>query len=154
MKIAIGSDHAGFGYKKLLAEFLSKKGIEFKDLGTDSAESVDYPDYAYKVAKEVAEKKAAKGIIICGTGIGVCIAANKVSGIRAATCGDTFSAKAAVIHNNANVLCVGERVVGSGLFLEIADAFLGAKFEGGRHQLRVDKITKIEKENLQTKEKK
>lgn len=144
MKIALGSDHAGLKLKKEIIEHLKGKDIEFKDLGTDTEESCDYPDYAKKVAIQVADKNYDLGILICGTGIGISIAANKVPGIRAALCSDTFSAHASREHNNANILALGERVVGVGLALDIVDTFLNSEFQGGRHQRRVDKISNIE----------
>lgn len=144
MKIALGSDHAGLKLKKEIIEHLKGKNIEFKDLGTDTEESCDYPDYAKKVAIQVADKNYDLGILICGTGIGISIAANKVPGIRAALCSDTFSARASREHNNANILALGERVVGVGLALDIVDTFLNSQFQGGRHQRRVDKISDIE----------
>ncbi|MBA5851478.1 ribose 5-phosphate isomerase B [Clostridium sp. cel8] len=144
MKIALGSDHAGFPLKKEIMKHLEERNIEFKDFGTFSEESCDYPDYGQKVAEEVASKNFEFGIIVCGTGIGISISANKVPGIRAALCGDTFSARATRQHNDANILALGQRVVGPGLALDIVDAFLDAKFLGGRHKRRVDKISKIE----------
>lgn len=144
MKIALGSDHAGFPLKKEIMKHLEERNIEFKDFGTFSEESCDYPDYGQKVAEEVASKNFEFGIIVCGTGIGISISANKVPGIRAALCGDTFSARATRQHNDANILALGQRVVGTGLALDIVDAFLDAKFLGGRHKRRVDKISKIE----------
>jgi ribose 5-phosphate isomerase B len=145
MKIALGSDHGGIRLKKEIIKHLEKKGIELKDFGTYSEDSCDYPDFAEKVAEEVVAKNYDLGILICGTGIGISIAANKVPGVRAALCSDTFSAHATREHNNANILALGERVVGPGLALDIVDAFLNAKFEGDRHQRRIDKISEIEK---------
>lgn len=145
MKIAVGSDHAGLNLKQEIIEHLKNKQIEVKDFGTYNTESCDYPDYALKVAEEVASKNYDFGILICGTGIGIGISANKVPGIRAALCHDTFSARASRQHNNANVLTMGERVVGKGLALDIVDTFLNSKFEGGRHLRRINKITEIEK---------
>lgn len=147
MKIAVGSDHAGFDLKNEIIKYLTDKGIELKDFGTYTKESCDYPDYAFKVATEVANKNYDLGILVCGTGIGISIAANKVKGIRAAVCSDTFSAHASREHNNANILAMGERVVGPGLAFDIVDAFLNASFQGGRHARRVDKISKIESGN-------
>lgn len=145
MKIALGSDHAGLPLKEQIINHLKEKGIQLEDFGTYSEESCDYPDYAMKVAENVAAKEYDFGILICGTGIGISIAANKVPGIRAALCSDTFSAHACRQHNNANILAIGQRVVGLGLALDIVDTFLNAKFEEGRHQKRIDKITEIEK---------
>ncbi|MCX7951447.1 MAG: ribose 5-phosphate isomerase B [Clostridiales bacterium] len=145
MKLAIGCDHGGYNLKTAILEHLDKKGIEYKDFGCYSTESCDYPDFAEKVAEAIVNGECERGIIICGTGIGISIAANKVPGIRAAHCTDTFSAKASRQHNDANILALGERITGVGLALDIVDAYLEAEFEGGRHQRRVDKITEIEK---------
>ncbi|WP_346939661.1 ribose 5-phosphate isomerase B [uncultured Clostridium sp.] len=145
MKIAIGSDHGGLRLKKEVIKHLEKKNIEVKDYGTYTEDSCDYPDFAEKVAEAVVAKEYGYGILICGTGIGISISANKIPGIRAALCSDTFSAHATREHNNANILAMGERVVGTGLALDIVDAFLGSTFEGGRHENRVDKIIEIEK---------
>lgn len=143
--IAIGSDHGGINLKNELIKYLNENNIVFKDFGTYSAESCDYPDIAVSVAHSVTGGESELGILICGTGIGMSIAANKVNGIRAALCHDVFSAKATRRHNNSNILACGERVIGAGLFLEIVDAFLNAKFEGGRHANRVDKIKQLER---------
>lgn len=145
MKIAIGCDHGGFQLKGEIIKHLKDKGIEVKDYGTYTEESCDYPDIAIQVAEDVAANKNDFGILICGTGIGISISANKVPGIRAALCSDTFSAHATRQHNNANILAMGQRVVGAGLALDIVDTFLDSKFEGERHQKRIDKITDIEK---------
>ena len=145
MKIAVGSDHGGVDLKEEIINFLKSKNYEVKDFGSNSKESCDYPDYALPVAEAVVAKDFDFGILVCGTGIGVSIAANKVPGIRAALCSDTFSAHATREHNNANVLTLGARVVGTGLALDIVKTFLSAKFEGDRHQGRIDKITAIEK---------
>ncbi|OUM95249.1 MAG: ribose 5-phosphate isomerase B [Firmicutes bacterium ZCTH02-B6] len=145
MRIAIGSDHAGFELKKELAAHLEAAGYSVVDMGTESRESCDYPDYAQRVAEAVAAGQYDRGILVCGTGIGMSIAANKVPGVRAALCAEPFSARMAREHNDANVLCLGARVVGPGLALEIADAFLAAQFAGGRHARRVDKIRELEK---------
>jgi len=145
MKVAIASDHGGFVLKGKIMEYLKEKGIEFKDMGTYDCGSVDYPDFGEKVALAVVEGTFDKGICICGTGIGIGIAANKVPGVRAALCHDTFSARNSREHNDANVLCMGERVVGPGLAMDIVDIWLHTEFAGGRHGKRVDKITQIEK---------
>jgi ribose 5-phosphate isomerase B len=145
LKIAIGSDHGGFRLKEEIIAHLKAKGTEYKDFGIFSEESVDYPDVALEVAEEVAARNFEFGILICGTGIGIGIAANKVPGIRAALCSDTFSAHACREHNNANILTIGQRVVGSGLALDIVDVFLNSQFEGDRHKRRIDKISEIEK---------
>lgn len=144
MKIALGSDHAGFPLKKEIMKHLESKNIEFKDFGTFSEESCDYPDYGQKVGEQVASKNYEFGILVCGTGIGISIAANKIPGVRAALCGDTFSAHACREHNNANILALGERIIGVGLALDIVDTFLNAEFQGGRHERRINKITEIE----------
>ena len=143
--IAIGSDHAGYALKCQVMDHLREQNIEFEDFGTYSTQSCDYPDYARKVAMAVASGKCEKGILVCGTGIGMSMAANKVDGIRAAVCSDTFSARATRMHNNANIICFGERVVGPGLANDIVDIFLSTPFEGGRHQRRVDKVDSIGK---------
>ncbi len=144
--IAIGSDHGGFALKKELIAYLEKKGIEYKDFGTQSETSCDYPDIAIPVAEAVAAGKYKFGILTCGTGIGMSIAANKVKGIRAALCHDVYSAKMTRLHNDANILCCGGRVIGAGLFLEIVEAFLNTGFEGGRHSVRIGKISAREAE--------
>lgn len=145
MKIAIGCDHGGVELKEEIKKYLFEAGYETKDFGTNSNESCDYPDYAILVAEAVAAKEFDFGILICGTGIGIGIAANKIPGIRAALCSDTFSAHATREHNDANILTIGQRVVGPGLALDIVKTFLNTKFEGGRHQNRIDKIAEIEK---------
>lgn len=145
MKIGLGSDHGGLKLKEEVKKHLSERGIEFVDYGTDSEESVDYPDYGKKVGEAVVSGECDKGIVICGTGIGISIAANKVKGVICALCGDTFSAKMAREHNNSNMLALGERVLGVGLALEILDTWLDSEFAGGRHERRVGKILEIEK---------
>lgn len=144
MKIVIGSDHAGFALKKQIISHLEEQGHEVIDVGANDTSSVDYPDFGLKVAEEVAAGGYDRGIVICGTGIGISIAANKVKGIRCAMVSDTFSAEMARAHNNANMIGFGERVVGLGLATKIVDAFLKTDFEGGRHGRRVDKIIEIE----------
>lgn len=144
MKVAVGCDHGGYQLKQEVIAYLEKKGYEYKDFGTHSTESCDYPDIAEPVAQGVAQGEFDKGILICGTGIGIGIAANKVKGIRAALCHDTFSAHASREHNDANILTMGQRVIGPGLALEIVDIWLHTEFEGGRHAKRVEKIHKIE----------
>lgn len=145
-RIALGADHAGFHIKEVIKSFLEGQGYPVDDAGTWSEESVDYPDYARKVAGEVARGQAPLGILICGTGIGVAIAANKVEGVRAATAHDAMTARAAREHNDANVLTLGGRVVDTEHALEIVREFLGASFAGGRHQRRIDKITEIDRQ--------
>ena len=145
MKIAIGCDHGAFRLKNEIIEFLNSENYEVKDFGTYSEESCDYPDIALPVAEAVVNKEYDFGILVCGTGIGIGIAANKVPGVRAALCSDTFSAHATREHNNANILTMGQRVVGTGLALDIVKTFLNTEFEGERHQKRIDKISEIEK---------
>lgn len=145
MRIALGSDHGGLSLKTEIIKHLKSKNIELTDFGTHTEDSCDYPDYALKVAEEVVAGNFELGILVCGTGIGVSICANKVPGIRAALCGDTFSAHATREHNNANILTLGERTIGTGLAIDIVDTFINAKFLGERHQRRIDKITEIEK---------
>lgn len=142
--IAIGSDHGGFELKSEIIKHLEERGLQVKDMGTCDCSSVDYPDYGQAVAEEVSSGKCEKGIIICGTGIGISIAANKVAGIRAALCTDGYMARMAKEHNNANIIAMGARVVGAGLAIDIVDAWLDAEFQGGRHAQRVAKITAIE----------
>ena len=149
MKISIASDHGGFELKSRVIEILKKRKIEVEDLGNESAtESVDYPDYAIRVAAMVSQEQVDAGLLICGTGIGMCIAANKFKGVRAAVVSDTYSAKMAKEHNNANILCIGGRVVESAKAEAILTAWLDAKFEGGRHDRRLEKIKEIEKRNF------
>lgn len=138
--LALGSDHAGFALKQSLKQALGQWGIEFEDLGTMSEASVDYPDFAHAVADGVADGKYRFGVLVCGTGLGVSMAANRHKGVRAAVCTDSYAAKMARQHNDANVLCVGARIVGPGLAEDILKAFLDAPFEGGRHAKRVTKI--------------
>ena len=140
MKIALGADHAGFELKERLRHFISQLGHEVSDLGTDSQDSVDYPDYARAVASLVASGGADRGLLVCGTGTGMAIAANKVNGIRAAACNEPYSAAMARAHNDANILTLGSRVAGCGLAEEIVARFLTTDFEGGRHQVRLDKF--------------
>ena len=145
MKIAIGCDHAALKLKNDVVEKLRKEGYEVEDFGIHEQKSVDYPDYALPVAEAVADGRADKGILICGTGIGMSIAANKVKGIRCALCSDTFSAHATREHNDANILAFGERVVGEGLAMDIVDTFLKTPFSGDdRHVKRIAKISAIE----------
>lgn len=144
MKIAIGCDHGGFDHKNAIKEHLIARGFEVQDFGVYENKSVDYPDIAVKVADSVAAKENELGILICGTGIGMSLAANKVKGIRAAVLSDHFSAKYTRLHNNSNVLCLGGRVIGIGTAIELVDLFVDTEFEGGRHQARIDKITVIE----------
>ena len=145
-KVVIGCDHAGYELKIKVMEHLKARGFDLLDVGTDSTASCDYPLFARDLCRALQEGKAELGILICGTGIGMSIAANKCKGIRACACSDTFSARLTRNHNDANVLCFGARVVGEGLAYDLVDAFLDASFEGGKHQRRVDLITAIEEE--------
>lgn len=144
MKIALGSDHGGFRLKEAIKKDLVAKGYEVVDFGSDSTDSCDYPDFAIPVARKVGSGEFDRGILICGTGIGIGITANKIKGVRAALCHDTFSAQATRNHNDANILTMGERVVGEGLALKIVETFLTSEFEAGRHQRRIDKISELE----------
>ena len=146
MKIAMGNDHAAVEMKQEIMAYLREKGYEVLNLGTDSSESCDYPLFGEKVGQAVASGEADLGIAICGTGIGISLAANKVPGIRAAVCSEPYSAKLSRMHNDTNVLCFGARVVGTELAKMIVDEWLSAEFLGGRHQRRVDMIMAIEKE--------
>ena len=146
MKFYIATDHAGFHYKEQVKDYIKSKGIEIIDLGPDSADRVDYPDYGRKCAEAVKADEGSFGIIICGTGIGISMAANKLEGIRAALCHDAYTATMARAHNNAQILAFGERVVGMGVVQSMIDAFVETEFEGGRHAKRVEKINEIDKE--------
>ncbi len=145
MKIAIGNDHAATDMKNEIMQHLKDRGCEVINMGTDGYESVDYPDYAKKVCDAVNSGEADLGVAICGTGVGISIACNKVDGIRACCCSEPFSAKLSRQHNDTNVLCFGARVVGPELAKMIVDEWLDAEFMGGRHQLRVDKIMALQK---------
>ena len=140
MKIAIGNDHAGVEFKNKLMEELRSKGYEIMNVGTDILDSVDYPDIAKKVSEKVLNGEAKFGILICGTGIGISIAANKIKGIRAALCHNEYTAKLARLHNDANIIALGARVLGEDLGLACVEAFVNTEFEGGRHAKRVGKI--------------
>lgn len=142
--IALSSDHAGFPLKEAIKEYFIENNIEFEDCGAYNTDSVDYPYQAKKACDLVVEGKCDKAILCCGTGIGISMAANKIKGIRAACCSDYFSAKYTRLHNDANALCLGARVIGVGAALELVDVFINTEFEGGRHQRRVDQITEIE----------
>lgn len=144
MKIAISSDHGGNQLRREICQMLTELGVEYKDFGPETDDSVDYPDYAEPVSTGVASGEYDRGILICGTGIGMSIAANKVKGIRCALVHDVFSAKATRAHNDTNVLAMGERVIGPGLAREIVSAWLDTPFEGGRHGRRIDKLTELE----------
>lgn len=146
MKVFIGCDHAALGMKNEIVEYVKSLGFEAHDEGTYTEERVDYPVYAKKVALAVKENEGSLGILICGTGIGMSLAANKVKGIRAAAVSEVYSAKLTRQHNNSNIVCIGARVIGVETAKMIVDAFLGTEFEGERHQRRVDMITEIENE--------
>ncbi|MFP3388951.1 ribose 5-phosphate isomerase B [Brevibacillus sp. SIMBA_040] len=147
MKVAIAADHGGYKLKEEIKTLLTSMNIQTEDFGCTCEESVDYPDYALPVAEKVAAGQFDRGILVCGTGIGMSIAANKVPGIRCALVHDTFSARATREHNNTNVLAMGERVIGPGLALDIVKIWLETEFQGGRHERRVDKITQIEEKH-------
>ncbi|SJZ37107.1 ribose 5-phosphate isomerase B [Cetobacterium ceti] len=140
MKIALGADHGGYQLKEIIKKHLESKGYEVVDKGTYSTDSVDYPDYAKAVATAILENEVERGILVCGTGIGISIAANRFKGIRAALCNNTTMAKLTREHNNANILALGGRMTGDVLALEMVDVFLDTEFQGGRHQTRIDKI--------------
>ena len=149
MKIAIGCDHGGINLKPVLIAYLEKQGVEFKDFGTFTKDSCDYNDYAEMVGNAVAGGEYDLGILICGTGIGMSIAANKIKGVRCAHCHDVFSAKMTKLHNDANIIAFGERVIGAGLMLEIVDAFIHTGFSNDeRHVRRVEKIKALENKNF------
>ncbi len=150
-KIAIASDHGGFDLKESIIAHLLNTGWEVDDLGPHSGDSVDYPDYGIKLAEAVAEKKVERGIVICGTGIGMSIVVNRYPGIRGTLCSDLFTAKLCREHNDSNILIMGGRVIGKGLAAEIVNTWLNTAFEGGRHQRRLDKINQIDS-NLKSKE--
>jgi ribose 5-phosphate isomerase B len=144
MRIAIGSDHAGFALKQNLIGLLTELGHSYQDFGCFNSNSVDYPDIGRPVAEAVSQGKFDRGILICASGIGMCIVANKIAGTRAAVCHDTFSARRAREHNDVNVLCLGEWVIGQGLMREVVTTYLSTEFAGGRHARRVEKIRAIE----------
>ncbi|MBQ6816323.1 MAG: ribose 5-phosphate isomerase B [Clostridia bacterium] len=148
MKIAIGCDHGGLDHKNAIAEFLKEKGFEVLDHGIYEQKAIDYPIIAKKVALSVKNNEADLGVLVCGTGIGMSLAANKIKGIRAAVCSEHFSAKYTRLHNNSNILCLGGRVIGVGTALELVDLFVNTEFEGGRHQNRINLINEIENNNL------
>lgn len=146
MKVAIGCDHGGFDLKKSVIEVMEEMGLQVVDFGTNSTDSVDYPDFARGVAKAVVTGECERGILICGTGIGMSIAANKIPGVRAALCHDVYSAKLSREHNDSNILVMGARVIGPGLCQEITRTWLSGQFTGGRHARRVEKIKALERE--------
>ncbi len=149
-KIAIASDHGGFDLKENIIAFLLKKGLEIDNLGAHSTDSVDYPDYGIKLAQAITDKKFVRGILICGTGVGMSIVVNRFPGIRGTLCSDVYTAKMCREHNDSNILIMGGRVIGVSLAMEILDIWLNTEFEGGRHQRRLDKIKEIDA-NLKTK---
>ena len=144
MKVAIGCDHAGLTLKNAVIEHLKQRGFEITDCGTYDSASCHYPVFAQKVAEAVTSGAAEKGILVCGTGVGMSMAANKIKGIRAACVSDCFSAEATRAHNDANIVCFGQRVVGEGLAFKIVDTFLDTPFEGGRHQIRIDMVNELD----------
>lgn len=144
MKVAIGCDHGGLDLKEAVISLLKELNLDYEDMGTHDRSSCDYPDYAEKVAAAVVSGQCQQGILVCGTGIGMSIAANKVPGIRAALCNEIFSAKMARNHNDANILCIGARVVGAGVAQEIVKAYFTSDFEGGRHGRRVEKLNLLD----------
>jgi len=149
-KIAIASDHGGFDLKESIIAFLLKKGLEIDNLGAHSTDSVDYPDYGIKLAQAIIDKKFVRGILICGTGVGMSIVVNRFPGIRGTLCSDVYTAKMCREHNDSNILIMGGRVIEVDLAIEILDTWLNTEFEGGRHQRRLDKINEIDT-NLKTK---
>lgn len=144
MRIALGSDHGGYDLKEVIKKHLQQRGFEVEDFGTDTTDSCDYPQFALSVGEAVAAGSYEKGILVCGTGVGISIAANKIPGVRCALVGDCFTARGTREHNDSNILALGGRVVGPGLALEIVDIWVDTEFQGGRHQNRVDLITEIE----------
>ncbi len=148
MKLAIGADHGGYLLKEEVKKWLDQHGVAYEDFGTFSEASVDYPEIAAKVGHAIVDGKCDRGILVCGTGIGISIAANKIKGIRAAVCADEFCAEYCRRHNNANILCMGGRVLSTELALRMVDLYLNTEFEGGRHQRRVDMFTALENEEM------
>lgn len=145
MRVALGSDHGGYELKVVVLKYLEAQGLKVQDFGTYSADPVDYPQYGFSVGSAIIKGEADLGIVICGTGQGMAMAANKIPGIRAAVCSETYSARMAREHNNANVLSLGARVIGAGLALDVVDIFLKTEFLGGKHARRVDLISEIER---------
>jgi len=145
VRVALGADHGGYELKETIRQHLETQGIEVQDFGTHSKDSVDYPKYGFAVGSAIIKEETDLGIVVCGTGLGISMAANKMPGIRAAVCTETFSARMAREHNNANILALGARVIGVGLALEIVDIFLKTEFSGGRHALRVNLLSNIER---------
>jgi ribose 5-phosphate isomerase B len=145
MKVALGCDHAGYALKEVIASLLEREGYELLDEGTSSGESCDYPDFAERVALRLVSGEADRGILICATGIGMAMTANKIPGVRAAACNDLYTARYSRLHNDANLLALGARVVGSGLAGEIVGVWMETPFEGGRHSRRLDKMGEVER---------
>lgn len=143
MKIAVGSDHAGFKLKEIIRRYLEKEGHEVKDVGTFSEESVHYPEFAFRIAGLVSRGEVDRGVLVCGSGIGMCMAANRVRGVRAVNATEPYGAKMSRRHNDANVLCLGERFIGQDMALEILNVWLAEPFEGGRHLLRVQMMDEM-----------
>ncbi len=148
MKLGFGADHAGYELKEILKKYLQDKGYECIDYGTHSTERVDYPEFGRIVGEKVASGEVDKGVLVCGTGVGISLAANKVKGIRACVCSEPYTAMMSAKHNNANIIAMGGRVVGEDMAKMIVDSFLESEFEGGRHKMRVDKIIAIENEEV------
>ena len=148
MRVAVGSDHRGFEIKKKVVSLLERLGHQVADVGTDGLQSVDYPDFARTVGQQVASQQVDRGILICGTGIGMAIAANKVQGVRAATCHDELTAQMSRLHNNTNILCLAADLLGEPLIDRMVETWLNTEFEGGRHLRRIEKIAGIEDEDL------
>ena len=144
MRIVVGSDHAGLGLKEVVTGHLTAAGHDVIDVGTSNTDSVDYPDFGAAVGQKVAANEADLGVALCGSGLGICISANKVDGVRAVTITDVTSARLSRQHNDANVVCMGERLIGPQTALDVVDAFVATEFEGGRHSRRVDKISALE----------
>jgi len=150
-RVAVGADHAGYRYKEILVDHLRSLGHEVLDLGTDGPQSVDYPDYARAVAETVARGEAGRGLLVCGSAVGVCIVANKVPGVRAGICHETYSARQAVEHDDMNILCLGERVIGIEVAREVTSAFMNARFsDEERHRRRLAKLRAVERDYLGT----
>ena len=147
MVLALGSDHGGYALKEEVKKYLDSRGVAYHDFGCHSTDSCDYPVFGKMVGEAVASGEYERGLLFCGTGIGISIAANKVKGVRAACCSDCYSAKYTRMHNDANILAMGGRVVGPGLAIEMVALFLDTEFEGGRHQRRIDLVSQIEAEN-------
>jgi ribose 5-phosphate isomerase B len=152
IRVAVGADHAGFRYKQILADLLKQGGYEVIDMGTDGPQSVDYPDYARAVAESVARGEAERGLLVCGSAVGVCIVANKVPGVRAGVCHNIYSARQAVEHDDMNVLCLGERVIGIEVARGVMEAFMEARFsDEERHRRRLNKLLAVERDYMSSR---